>query len=107
MENKTIALDFDGVIHSYKRGWTGVIPEDPPNPGTHEALKKLIDEGFILKIYSVRDGGAIHDYLYKWDLDQFITEICNAKPPAIAYIDDKGIRFNDWTQALNDLKRFK
>ena len=55
----TIALDFDGVIHSYISGQTGDYPEDPPNHGTEEALQKLIDEGFELKIYSTRSKNEI------------------------------------------------
>lgn len=77
------------------------------NPGTHRALQKLIDEGFELKIFSVRDSRPIQDYLIRWDLHQFISEICEEKPPAIAYIDDKGVRFNDWNQVLHDLKNIK
>jgi hypothetical protein len=32
--------------------------------------------------------------------------ITPVKLPAIAYIDDRGIRFDSWDQALTDLERF-
>ena len=61
--SKILALDFDGVIHSYKNGWTGFAAEDPPNPGTEKALQQLKDEGFVLKIYSARPTRNIRKYL--------------------------------------------
>lgn len=32
--------------------------------------------------------------------------VTNKKIPAIAYIDDRAIRFENWYQALNDLERY-
>lgn len=32
--------------------------------------------------------------------------VTNRKLPAVAYIDDRGIRFHNWAQALTDLERF-
>ena len=39
---RTVCLDFDGVLHSYRSGWCGadVIP-DPPIHGTREAVARL------------------------------------------------------------------
>ena len=41
---RTIALDFDGVIHSYASGWKGHtnIP-DPPVEGAFEFILRLLD----------------------------------------------------------------
>ena len=52
---RTIALDFDGVLHSYKSGWQGPtnIP-DPPVPGAIEFLLQLIDEDWDIAIFSTR-----------------------------------------------------
>ena len=37
-----------------------------------------------------------------WD-DQTKIFVTNRKLPAVAYIDDRGIRFTNWRQALADL----
>ena len=43
-------------------------------------------------------------WLEKYDMSQFVTKVTAEKPRAVAYIDDKGIRFNDWSECLGNLK---
>ena len=106
-KENTIALDFDGVIHSYKSGWNGDVPKDPPMKGVKKALEKLEKDGWILKILSTRKKEKIQEYLKKHDLDQFISGVYNTKIPAQIYLDDRGIHFSNWADALKDIKSFK
>ena len=52
----TIAIDFDGVIHSFKSGWQGHRKiSDPPVDGAIEWLKMLIHSDEVVpSIYSAR-----------------------------------------------------
>lgn len=106
-KEKSIALDFDGVIHSYKSGWTGDVPKDPPMEGVREAMEKLIKDGWVLKILSTRKKENIEKYLKEHDLDQFISGVYNTKIPAQIYLDDRGVHFSNWDDALQDIKNFK
>ena len=106
-KEKSIALDFDGVIHSYKSGWTGDVPKDPPMEGVREAMEKLIKDGWVLKILSTRKKENIEKYLKEHDLDQFISGVYNTKIPAQIYLDDRGVHFSNWNDALQDIKNFK
>lgn len=38
----TVAVDFDGVIHAYTKGWQNGEIYDPPMPGAFEALDQLM-----------------------------------------------------------------
>lgn len=98
--NKTVCFDFDGVIHSYKQPWKDscIIP-DPPVNGIDKLLKKLVINDYEIVICSSRcnieEGKqAIKDWLDKYDLSQYISEITNSKPPALCYVDDRGVTFN-------------
>lgn len=99
-----IAIDFDGVIHSYKQGWTGDVPEDPPMEGVEESLQKLKDDGWSLVILSTRKKNFIKDWLKKYNLDHFFDGVHNTKIPAKLYIDDRGFRFENWNDTLNFIK---
>ncbi len=144
----TVAVDFDGVIHAYSRGWQDGSIYDPPLPGAVEALQALMAEHAVVVIttrepeqvmpwleglgFDVtiddrcgRCSGA--GFLQELDFDgrpAFTEDPCSAckgsgdlwawdargqilvtsrKFPAVAYIDDRAIRFRDWQQAMAEV----
>jgi hypothetical protein len=111
LARRTVCLDFDGVIHSYRSGWCGaeIIP-DPPIHGTREAVARL-RKTYRVVIHSSRchtSAGreAIAHWLAKHEIE--VDEICEHKPPAMVYVDDRGIRFRgDWDQAMFDVQEFR
>jgi adenylylsulfate kinase len=104
-KRNTIAIDFDGVIHKYSKGFKGLgNAYDPPMEGTEESLKKLHEEGYILKILSSRPKEVINPWLEKYGLSKYITEVSNHKFPATVYIDDRGMLFENWEKCLNELQ---
>lgn len=96
---KTIAVDFDGVIHQYSRGWQEGLIYDIPVPGAFDAIQQLLNEGFAIVIHTTRqDHDAVRNWLYRngaaWHSE---VEVTNIKPKAIAYIDDRAVRFTNWS----------
>lgn len=121
----TLALDFDGVIHRYSKGWHTRDIYDPPNPGTFEALLHL-HKRHNLFVFSARDPNpivawcneqaalALPDVVYprfrlcteqeeaeRWFSDPTSIGVTNFKLGALAYIDDRAIRFTNWTDVCN------
>lgn len=102
---RTIALDFDGVIHSYVSGWTGPIPTDPPVPGARDAIATIRALGYRVVVFScraepeegmtgIRGWLAIHDI--------HVDEITHEKPHAMLYFDDRAVRFEgDWNAVVD------
>lgn len=95
----TIAVDFDGVIHSYRTPWMGhgVIP-DIPVPGAIEWLNE-ISKSFRVVFHTTRGScgvgkAAVMMWLRRhgYTATGAIT-VTNEKIPAIVYIDDRGYRF--------------
>jgi hypothetical protein len=107
LARRTVCLDFDGVIHSYRSGWCGsdVIP-DPPIHGTREAVARL-RKTYRVVIHSSRchtpEGrDAIAHWLAKHGIE--VDEVCEHKPPAVVYVDDRAIPFRgDWDQVMHDI----
>ena len=100
--SNVIAVDFDGVIHDN--------PLDKsmgePINGCKESLEKLIDLGFTIVIYTLR--GEHDQHVIDW-LDFYnipYHQVTNKKPDALAYIDDKAIRFNDWDSTMSTLHNY-
>jgi hypothetical protein len=94
---------------------------DGPLPGAFDAIKQL-QERYAVFVFTTRDSEVVAN----WLADRGITVITDAgagfpqfwnerdcvlvgdrKLPALAYIDDRGIRFESWEQALADLARYE
>lgn len=105
---KRIAVDFDGVIHSYTTPWQGgdIVP-DPPVEGALVWLKEMTDIYEVVILSSRardKDGrDAILDWLEKHLTIKFAETraklmlkwitVTATKLPAGIYIDDRGYRF--------------
>ena len=112
--NKTLAVDFDGVIADYENGYKGVDVFGQPLPGAAETLQALKDEGWRIIIYTCRqDTPALYSYL---ENNQIPYDHINhnpdnpestnrGKPLADVYLDDRAIRFSNWHAARLALLR--
>lgn len=113
---KTIAIDFDGVIHSYHKGWHDGTIYGEPVPGAFEAIRKLQLAGYAVYVHTSRDEAQVFEWLFKHDVAatygatiQFwdnldVVLVSNRKLPAVAYIDDRAIRFSYWDQTLAEIQ---
>ncbi len=108
---RTVCLDFDGVLHSYRSGWCGadIIP-DPPIHGTREAVARL-RQHYRVVVYSARchteEGRcAVKAWLQKHEI--LVDDVCEHKPPALVYVDDRAIRFRgNWDDVLTEIRQFR
>jgi hypothetical protein len=107
MTKPILCLDFDGVIHSYERGWQNGEIYGTVTPGFFQwavEAQKL----FRLVIYSSRSstdegrlamGKWLADQMRTWEGEPVTLEMAAEKPPAFLTIDDRAIRFEgrwDW-----------
>lgn len=113
----TIAVDLDGVVHGYSRGWRGGELYDLPVPGAIEALKHLIKTEPTFIFTARRDTEAVARWLWSHgvpavesrhddDNVDFWTKtgvllVTNRKLPARLYVDDRALLFTgDWDVTL-------
>lgn len=85
---RTIALDFDGVLHEYTH-WTGSTPQGQPIPGVPHALSELRRHGYRIIIHSTRKAEFIWPWLTRHGLNHLVHDVTAVKPLAIAYFDDR------------------
>jgi hypothetical protein len=120
MNDKPIlCLDFDGVIHSYERGWQGGVLYGTVTPGFFEWLAQA-QRYFNVVVYSSRskDQEMIKAMQF-WLTQQAQTferitlvgslTFAHEKPPAFLTIDDRAICFDGSWEALDPvtLRDFK
>lgn len=102
-----IAVDFDGVIHRYSKGWHDGTVYDPPMEGCYEAMSKLKERGHRIIIFTTRGN----DVKLKNEVERFLLRhmipydeiYSGGKPPAHIYLDDRALRFTEWEKAFFDI----
>jgi len=112
-DRKTINVDFDGVVHSYSRGYHDGTIYDVPQEGCREALQLLKDKGYKLICFSARVNAhvpgngrtAIKEWLQKYNLLEFFDDITDTKYPSLVIIDDSAVRHTSWENTLKKLER--
>jgi ribonucleotide monophosphatase NagD (HAD superfamily) len=97
--SKRVCVDFDGVIHKYSKGYQDGSIYDEPMEGAKESLERLSKEGYEVVIFTTRTRGKISDWLEKHEIPYDM--VTREKLPAMAYIDDRAIRFTNWKDILN------
>ena len=114
-DKKTIAIDFDGVIHKNSKGFHDGTIYDDPIEGSYEALEKLAKKYTII-VYTCKakpDRGLVNgktgttlvwEWLEKHDMAKFVSKVTSEKPRAVCYIDDKAVRFTDWLDAIESME---
>ena len=123
---RMVAIDFDGVIHSYVTPWTGPCDiSDPPVAGAIDFLTHLVWEtDYDVGIFSARNhepGATVA--IKKWLRDEITKEcgireaanecvdeieILQIKPSrAFIMIDDRSWRFNGTFPSDQELATFK
>jgi hypothetical protein len=117
---KTIVVDFDGVLHWYRKGWSDGSIYDDPVPGSQDAMRQLIERGFKVVVFSTRaidriirgvieagQEAQMRTWLHRNGFPELEIWKEPGKPMGIAYIDDRAVRFNgDWKVAIEEASNF-
>lgn len=115
-QQKTICVDFDGVISDYSQGFQGADVFGPPIQGAAESIAALREQGWKVIIHTTRkETHGLRSYLRRngiW-FDEINRnnsqpkDTNQGKPMADVYLDDRAVRFTSWDQALADIGSLK
>ncbi|NEA52441.1 hypothetical protein [Streptomyces sp. SID10815] len=120
----TIAVDFDGVIHSYERGWADGTIYGDFLPDALPALMTLMGRDAVF-VHTTRNARQVAHWIERtsgysikctthlprtwwghrkpfWNT-RGVLLITDRKLPATVYVDDRALHFDNWRQALAEL----
>lgn len=118
---QTVAVDFDGVLHSYERGWADGSIYGDWKPGADTALTQLMQR-YAVFVHTTRDPKQVARWIEGrtghgvecttrlprtwwgrrkpfWN-QQGVLLVTGRKLAAVAYIDDRAVQFVTWPDAL-------
>jgi hypothetical protein len=117
----TIAVDFDGVLHSYEKGWADGTIYGDWTPGAVIALSQLMQHGPVF-VHTTRNPRQVARWIERmsgygiecttwlprtwygrrksfWNTRGTLL-VTNRKLAAVAYIDDRAVRHTSWPESL-------
>ena len=112
---KNLAIDFDGVIHTFDKGWYDGTCYGEPLEGALEAIKDL-SESYNIIIFTAKAKPSrplvngktgtelVEEWLTEHGVMKYVKEITSEKPRSQIYIDDKGYHFKNWDDTLKYLE---
>ena len=114
-DTNNLAIDFDGVIHNYDKGYHDGTCYGDPIEGSLEAIRSL-SKDYNIVIFTAKAKPSrplvngktgvelVQEWLEKHDVMQYVAEITAEKPRSQVYIDDKGYHFQNWEDTLKYLE---
>ena len=110
-DRSNIAIDFDGVVHNWDKGWQDGTCYGKPIDGAIDAIRSLSQEFNIIiftakarkdrpKVNGKNGIELVEEWCLKYGILENIKEITAEKPRALIYIDDNGYRFESWAETL-------
>ena len=101
---KRLMIDLDGVLFPYSKGYHDGTLYEEPMPGAVDAIESLVKAGFSYYVFTTRMAMSEDPDQQKLDIMQWLVEnnfpapedITCEKLPALAYIDDRAVRFTNW-----------
>jgi|SRR5258705_12625488 len=117
---QTIAVDFDGVLHRYSQGWRDGSIYDVPMEGALDGVRQL-QEQYAVFVLTSREPEDVALKLIEWGLPAVsdrspwpnfweardLILVTNRKLPALAYLDDRAVRFVDWESVPRHLENLE
>lgn len=117
----TIAIDFDGVLHSYERGWADGSIYGDFLPGAMPALETLMERDAVF-VHTTRNPKQVARWIERtswhhidcttrlprtwygrrkpfWNTRGLLL-VTDRKLAATVYIDDRAHRFDDWASTM-------
>jgi ribonucleotide monophosphatase NagD (HAD superfamily) len=110
-EKNNIAIDFDGVIHNFDKGYHDGTCYGDPIEGSLNSLKEL-SKTYNIIIFTAKakpnrplvNGKTgrelVSEWLEKYGVLDCVSEITSEKPRAMLYIDDNAYRFENWVDTI-------
>lgn len=119
----TIAVDFDGVIHAYSKGWNDDTIYDKPMKDTFWGLEVLMAKIPVF-VFTARKPSQVARWIEQtsnhsiecttrvprtwygarkpfWNTRGLLL-VTNWKLAATVYIDDRAYHFNNWYKTVQD-----
>jgi hypothetical protein len=117
-DGNNLSIDFDGVIHTFDRGYHDGTCYGQPIPGSLEAVRKLSKQ-FRIVIFTAKAKPSrplvngktgtelVWEWLEKYGIADCVAEVTSEKPRSFLYIDDNGYRFENWNDTLQFISTLK
>lgn len=102
---RTIAIDFDGVLHRYHGYRGGYI--DGPIKGARDAVAALVAKGNEVVIFTTRDKATVEAWLAQYKFTAGL-EVTNIKRPFWLILDDRAMAFDgNWDGVVKKIADFR